>query len=71
MGYMKRGDFYEEDEPVENVVAAFDAGSKFATGDPAEPTRGWNTSLGFGSTYGCAADRVGILTTETHVRSRY
>jgi hypothetical protein len=29
---MERGEFYEDDEPVEDVVAAFDAGEAFVTG---------------------------------------
>jgi len=45
MKNMKRGDFYEEDEPVEDVAAAFNAGQVVLTEGAAEAPRGWNTSF--------------------------
>jgi hypothetical protein len=50
MGNMKRGEFYEEDEPVEAVDAAFAAGDKFVTAAPdtgSAAVRGWAQSLRF------------------------
>lgn len=43
--YMERGDFYEDDEPSEDVVAAFNAGEKFVTARPVEHQRGWTKFL--------------------------
>lgn len=40
---MKRGDFYEDDEPVAEVAAAFEAGQPAVT---AAPVRGWTYWLG-------------------------
>ena len=48
MGRMERGDFYEEDEPVDEIVAAFDAGEPFVTANPTEPRRGWTKFLRLG-----------------------
>lgn len=45
MGNVKRGEFYEDDEPVEDVVTAFDAGEKFLTARPVEHQRGWTRFL--------------------------
>lgn len=57
MGYMKRGDFYEDDESIEDVTAAFAAGDKFLTAAPEGPVNGWTKSLripghaNYGDTY--------------------
>jgi hypothetical protein len=45
MGHMERGEFYEDDEPIEEVVAAFDAGETFVTAPRDERRRGWNRFL--------------------------
>ncbi len=39
----RRGDFYEDDEPLADVVAAFEAGEPAVT---AAPVRGWTYFLG-------------------------
>jgi hypothetical protein len=39
----ERGDFYEDDEPVDKVIAAFDAGEPVTT---EAPSRGFNFRLG-------------------------
>lgn len=38
-------EFFEEDEPVEKIVLAFEAGEKGLTTRPAEPPRGWTEYL--------------------------
>jgi hypothetical protein len=38
-------EFFEEDEPVEKIVLAFEAGEKGFTTRPAEPPRGWTQYL--------------------------
>jgi len=45
MGRMKRGEFYEEDESIEDITAAFAGGDKFLTEAAAEPQRGWTASI--------------------------
>lgn len=45
MGLMEPGDFYEDDEPVEKILAAFEAGEKFET---TPPRRAWSARLPFG-----------------------
>ena len=40
---IRRGDFYEDDEPVDKVIAAFEAGEPVQT---EAPTRGFNFQLG-------------------------
>jgi len=42
---MERGDFYEDDEPLEDVVAAFNTGEPVETAHPAETKRGWTSFL--------------------------
>lgn len=42
---VRRGDFCEDDEPVGDVVAAFEAGEKSTTGMGPEPHRGWTASI--------------------------
>lgn len=42
---MKRGDFYEDDEPLADVEAAFAAGQEAVT---AAPVRGWTYWLDAG-----------------------
>jgi len=39
------GDFYEEDEPVEKIKAAFDRGTKHVTRRPGAAPRGQTTFL--------------------------
>ena len=45
MRHMERGDFYEDDEPVDDVVAAFTAGEPVVTARPVETKRGWTSFL--------------------------
>jgi hypothetical protein len=46
MVHMKRGEFFEEDEPVEEIVAAFSAGPELVTAAlPEGPPRGWTRSF--------------------------
>jgi hypothetical protein len=40
----RRGDFYEDDEPVEKLVAAFEQGQRVVTAPPGE---GWGRTLFF------------------------
>lgn len=39
---MRRGDFYEEDEPVQDLLTAFEQGDKVTT---AVPEQGWGQTL--------------------------
>jgi hypothetical protein len=41
MPEVTQGDFYEEDEPVEKILAIFEAGEKGLTG----AVRGWTATL--------------------------
>ncbi len=46
MRYMERGEFFEDDEPVEDVLAAFSAGQVVLTaGSRTTPERGWTASV--------------------------
>jgi hypothetical protein len=46
MRYMERGEFFEDDEPVEDVLAAFSAGQVVLTaGARTTPERGWTASV--------------------------
>ncbi|MFB9882970.1 hypothetical protein ACFFMN_34065 [Planobispora siamensis] len=44
---MNANDFYEDDEPVEKIVAAFERGEKRLT---KQPTRGFNEHLNLAGT---------------------
>lgn len=49
------GDFYEDDEPVEKIKAAFEAGTKHETG---EPFLGFTTYLAVATYRPLAEDQV-------------
>ena len=45
-GFDKDEDFFEEDEPLEKVLAAFEGGEKFVTGRPAPVAESSPSRLG-------------------------
>lgn len=45
IGMATKSEFFEEDEPVEKILLAFEAGEKGLTTRPDEPRRGWTEYL--------------------------
>ena len=41
----RRGEFYEDDEPIEKLEAAFERGTKAVSVPSADQARGWNTYI--------------------------
>ncbi len=42
---VKRGDFYEDDEPIEKLEAAFEQGHKVTSEQRGGNSRGWNARI--------------------------